>query len=338
MFEQKFQDLDFKSAGENLTTLNYHKFLIGQSYYPSMKNINYHGISTNISNFILNYEVQFRNGTYFSETLTNVAWKPPYYTTTWLSWGRRIVKCFGLEVTDKDVFFVRFYVKREIFPNMTRKNNGGFAVLFHYPNQFLASFKTVRRQWPKRDGNKNHYLTFNLKGMNVNVQRYKKTRRNCIANWRNYDNITLANHLRKVGCSTPDQITNDTWSTCESKEKIKAARLLLSSMNLLPCREIVSIDYDVGDSVWNKVHISNGKSWNNWICFVYRILNPHFTITRQRKDVDIQTLIGYIGGYIGIFTGFALIQIPDYLYLAFMYAKRFILNCREKTRNQTKDM
>ena len=29
--------------------------------------------------------------------------------------------------------------------------NGGFAVLFHYPNQILASLQTVKRTWIKRD-------------------------------------------------------------------------------------------------------------------------------------------------------------------------------------------
>ena len=62
------------------------------------------------------------------ETHENVAWKPPYYTFTWISWDR-IVKCFGLEITNKDVYYIRLFVKREIFPNLIRNSDGGFAVL-----------------------------------------------------------------------------------------------------------------------------------------------------------------------------------------------------------------
>ena len=67
---------------------------------------------------------------------------------------------------------------------------------------------------------------------------------------------------------------------------------------------------------------------------MFRILNPSFTVTRQRKDVDLQTLIGYIGGYIGIFTGFAIAQIPDYMYVANMSLKSLIPDYREKKENK----
>ena len=336
-FKQTFENFHLKSHSTNLSALDYRNFLIGERYHPSMKKIDYHGVSTNISDFTLEYDIEFRNGTYLVGASTPIGSKPLYYTASWISWGRNIVKCFGLEIIDKDVYYIRLYVKREIFPNMTRDSNGGFAVLFHYPNQFSASFKTLRRQWPNRDASSNHYMSFNLKGMYVNIQRYKKNQRNCIEDWKNFDKIILQKHLQKVGCKTPDQITNGTWPICSSGEKMKTARLRLNSLKLRPCREIISIDYDMGESDDNIDYapIVNGKRWNNWISFVYRILNPHFTVTRQRKDVDIQTLIGYIGGYIGIFTGFALAQIPDYLYSAIIYAKMWILNSKEKKKNHT---
>ena len=327
-FKQTFQALQSKYPDKNLSEFNYNNILIGKQYHPLVTEIDYHSVSTNISDFILGYDVEFRNGTSFTATLRNIAWKPPYYTTTWDSWGR-IVKCFGLEITEKEVYYVRLFVKREIFPNMTRNSNGGFAVLFHYPNQVLASIKTVRRQWMKRDASTNFYMSFNLKGMGVHIQRHRKNRHNCVENWKNYDSIIMANHLRRVGCKTPDQIANDTLSVCNTKEKMKEARLHLNRLRLRPCREIVSIDSDMGES-----DSTTKKLWKNWISFVFRILNPSFTVTKQRKDVDLQTLIGYIGGYIGIFTGFAIAQIPDYMYVALMSFKSLIFDYRDKKENK----
>ena len=166
-------------------------------------------------------------------------------------------------------------------------------------------------------------------GMGVHIQRHRMNRRNCVENWKKYDNIIMATHLRRVGCKTPDQIANDTLSVCNTKEKMKAARHHLNRLSLRPCREIVSIDYDMGES-----ESATGKPWKNWISFVFRILNPSFTVTRQRKDVDLQTLIGYIGGYIGIFTGFAIAQIPDYMYVALISLKSLIPDYREKKENK----
>ena len=179
-------------------------------------------------------------------------------------------------------------------------------------------------------------MSFNLKGMEVNIERYKKNRNNCIENWKNYDNITLENHLRNVGCKTPDQITSDAWPVCNGKEKMKSARLRLHDEKIRPCREIESIDYDFGESErsLNVVPLVNGRPWKNWICFVYRILNPRFKVIVQRKDVDFQTLVGYIGGYIGIFTGFAITQIPDYIHSVTIIVKRMLQLHRDTNMNR----
>ena len=313
-FNQSFENSYFKKWGSHLRGTDYIEFLFGRYFDYAMTKIDYSSVTTNISDYVLFYQVEYRNGTFIGYTIEDIAWKPLYYTLTWNSWGV-FVKCFGLEITDKDVYDIRLYMKREVFPDKIRNANGGFAVLFHYPNQILASLQTVKRQWIKRDDRTNHYMSFGLKRVDVNVQRYKRSQQNCIPDWKNYDNITLERHLEKVGCKTPDQITNNTWSVCSSKEKMKEARLAFNTINIRPCIEIETIEYDIGDSEdygGKSPELKFGdKHWKNWICFVYRILNPRFRVISQEKEVDIQTLIGYIGGYIGIFTGFALIQIPD---------------------------
>ena len=332
-FKQSFRDKTFKILGKNISGSNYNEFLFGRYFSDDMLNVNYDQVSTNISDFILSYVVEFRNGTQVS-TLKNIAWKKPYHSFTWNSWGS-LVKCFGFEITDPNFFFMRVYLKREIFENRIRYNDGGFAVLFHYPNQVLASMQTVKRQWVKRDNATNHHMSFNLKGMDVNIRRYKKGEHNCIHNWKNYDNITLQRHLDYVGCKTPDLITNDTWPICTNKEKMHKARLKLNSQNLEPCRGVESVDYDMGESEEledaPKGKHFHGQYWEDWIIIIFRILNPRFKVILQKKDVDFQTLIGYVGGYIGIFTGFAIAQLPDLMLTALLFAKKWYLSSQHGT-------
>ena len=261
-FEQPFNEKLFQEFGNNISGSNYKNFLFGKYFDDEMTKINYASVTTNITDFILGYEVEFRNGTKVHDTITNIGWKELYYTFTWNSWGT-FVKCFCLEITNKHLYFVRVFLKREIFPGSVRNSNGRFAVLFHYPNQVLASMQTVKRQWIKRENSTNHYMSFNLKGLDVNMQRYKKHRNNCILNWKNYDNITLENHLNKVGCKTPDQISNDSWSICTSQRKMIEARLPLNSNNVRPCKEVESIDYDMGETEWKSVKRFQGQYWNN---------------------------------------------------------------------------
>ena len=64
------------------------------------------------------------------------------------------------------------------------------------------------------------------------------------------------------------------------------------------------------------------KDWNNWFSIVIRFLNPRFKLTVQKKEVDFQSLIGYVGGYIGLFMGFTVAEIPEVIMTTFIYIKR----------------
>ena len=141
----------------------------------------------------------------------------------------------------------------------------------------------------------------------------------------------MEHHLSRIGCKTPDQITNASWPVCKNKSAMKEARIHLNRIKNRPCREVESIDYDMGESV-TRTNITNfrGKFCDHWICFVLRILNPRFKVILQKKGVDIQTLIGYIGGYIGIFTGFALAHVPEYMLSAFVFAKRHFVSLNKR--------
>ena len=132
-----------------------------------------------------------------------------------------------------------------------------------------------------------------MNGVETTSLRYKSYKNNCILDWKSYDQITLEDHLRAVGCKTPDQITDSPWPVCSSNEMMKKARIPLVNDKIRPCRSVESVSYKV-----------------------IRILNPRFKETIQYTAVDIETLVGYIGGYIGILTGFALIQIPDQMQVA----------------------
>ena len=134
---------------------------------------------------------------------------------TWVSWGN-LVKCFGIQIVDHNVFFLRVYMRRDIFPNRIRPGGGGFSVLLHYPNQLMASMHTVMRQWARRDPISNYWMSFNVKNMYAGMYRFKGDKKGCIRNWRNYDHIIMEEHLKSVGCKTPDQIINSTWPLCKS--------------------------------------------------------------------------------------------------------------------------
>ena len=53
------------------------------------------------------------------------------------------------------------------------------------------------------------------------------------------------------------------------------------------------------------------------------------------RAIDIQDLIGNVGGYIGLFLGYSFLQIPEFMILVYLRAKRWFAKIREgRDQNQ----
>jgi len=321
-FKQSFSKNSITESGFSFNGLNYEKYLKGEYFDDSMSKIDYDSVSTNLSSFVISYQVKYNNGSEVWDTTSNISWKKPYHTASWNSWGSDIVKCFGLEITDKNVFNLGIIIKRDIFPGRIRQHDRGFAVLLHYPNQILVSISTVLRQWTRRNRSTNYWMDFNVKGMEVSVNRFKPRSGNCIPQWNNFDEMSLEDHIKSVGCRTPYQPKTYRLPVCNSTEKMKKAQTFLDTKRIHPCREITHIDYQMVEADQGNTRIyAQGKKWRYWFGVVLRFLNYRFKKIITKKEVDFQSLVGYIGGYMGMFMGFALAQIPEVIYTSFKCAK-----------------
>lgn len=323
-FEQSFEDKVFEKLGYKVKGSDYKSFLSGdnstqnmtQVDYGKMTQIDYDSVTTNISDYIISYGVLFKNRTRVCDTRSHLAWKPPYETHSWNSWGS-FVKCFSFEITNRNVYNLNIYMLRDIFPDGIRPHAGGFVVLFHYPNQILSSIHSMTRNWGIRNEETDYWIDLDIKGMDVVVHRYKRNVENCIQNWQNYDNIALEKLIKAVGCKAPYHKTKQKWPICDSSDKMKKViNHELRNYGMVPCREIGNIHYQVSDANYDRsVPLSElqGKPRERWFSIGWTFLNFNFVKTISKKEVDLQSLIGWIGGYIGIFTGFALTQIPEIL-------------------------
>ena len=113
-FEQSFEDESFKNLRANTTGDMYKKFLLGEYFRDDLRSINYSQVTSKISDYILAYSFTYRNGTHIRGATQNISWKNPYHTYSWESWGR-FVKCFGIEITDKELYHLSIYMDRTLF-------------------------------------------------------------------------------------------------------------------------------------------------------------------------------------------------------------------------------
>ena len=325
-FEQSFENISFPEMGEGVNIARYSNHLGGKYFDKRFTGIDYYTVSMNISEFIIGYDVEFINGTRFKHSNYNVSFNRPYHTYSFASWGR-IVKCFGLEITDSEVAGIAIHFKRDIFPNMMRPQQGGFVTLVHYPGQMIKSGRTEKKVWDKRDNLTDFKMAFSVKWMEANIHRYKSRSDNCIKSWTRYDNIMIQNHINKVGCKSPLFGSEYNGTVCMNKDDHKKARFRFSSIRKLkpPCQEIASVDYTTADEVIDENEKNKkflGKYLKSYVTMKLRIPASQYKAIVQKKAVDFQSLIGYIGGYIGIFTGFALAQAPDLIVTIVIFARK----------------
>ena len=321
-FNQSFEDSTFARLGLNVTGHNYVKFLVGYHFDKSMLDIKYDDVTTNLSDYMIFYGLAFTNGTTlnnFDKERPNNAWKV-YSSFSWVNWGR-FVKCFTLEVTDVNVEVVSWVFDRSIFPNGIRPRVKEFSVVFHYPNQILDSINTITRQWSPKTEDQNYYMDFNVLGMNVFRQRYKPKLDNCIKDWRNYDAIMQEKHIHKIGCKAPYQKTIHDWPICDSQEKMRETMYPIQRGLTSPCRTVENIDVqkietdavNLGpEQQFHKMEI-HGKYWKQWFGVTYSFFSDKFTMKINKKEMDFESLVGYIGGYVGLFAGFAVAELPGML-------------------------
>ena len=129
----------------------------------------------------------------------------------------------------------------------------------------------------------------------MEVLRRRNKGTSCVNDWEYYDDFVLSSHLERAGCNNPYQTGNNI--TCATQKQIVGARYefadVTNSYNV-PCQEMSNIVYDYQKVVYNTTNAG----------FNFRVIYPEkMKIISQARSVDFHTLIGNIGGYIGLFLG-----------------------------------
>ena len=64
------------------------------------------------------------------------------------------------------------------------------------------------------------------------------------------------------------------------------------------------------------------QTQSGWFSTVLRILDPAVKTTINKREMDIQSFVAYAGGYIGLFMGFSLAEIPEVLFYTLFYYRK----------------
>ena len=139
-------------------------------------------------------------------------------------------------------------------------------------------------------------MGFDIRSVEI-LKRRNKRKEPCMKEWKYLDELSLKRHIEGIGCTAPYQEPYKQFPVCSTKKKIKESKYELSNIrnkyNYPPCQGMSKIDFELMDGFPPIDDL-----------FMFTIVYPEqVKIITQSRAVDGHSLIGNIGGYIGLFLG-----------------------------------
>ena len=291
-----FIDSKLKEYDETLTREKYLKILKGEIPFDGENTINFDDVSIDLRDFCQVGIVKFRNG-------SEIAIEQPESLQGFLQvthsgfYAGGFIKCLGFKSNFTNIRSISLVFNSSMYPNGIRPSSKvSTYVALHLPNKLSLTGNSMKISWPKRNEKKRYFMSFDLQQLDILKRRNK--RYNPCTDDQNFDQIILDEHLENVGCKASYHRTNKSLKVCDSEERMKKAQFdfYLNEKPKKACTSAstLSFTYDECD-----VHDSNISD-----LFSVALFYPsEYKEIIMKKEIDLHTLIGNAGAYIGLFLG-----------------------------------
>ena len=326
-FLNPFKEALLKDVEGGINGNTYTSFLLGRHWNESLLNINFERVTYHLQDYIVSAMA------YYSidpEQLHNIEIKSidEYTFPTFLG----MYKCisFNMPNENKDrIILASITIRNSIFPNGSRPRRDRFLVMFHYPNQSFRNVIASKWIWPQRNdvsSNTSYLDTFCLKSMEV-LHRRNKFHDHCEYR-HNFDDELTTKIMLNVGCVPPYWNSNQNLPRCKSKEQLNSFYNIVynishgysveSKYTLQPCVDLQKLVFDFEEQEEDieqmgycapQEKILQNESYTT-ICTGF--LESNFKEIKKVRAFGIESLVGNVGGYVGLFLGFSIIQLPTF--------------------------
>ena len=315
----------------------YANFMDGEYWNDRMIDVNYEKVTLNISDYVLGFvsktpawtawipygdEYIIYDHTKNIQTLKNGSistydWIPKMYT----SYAGSVQKCMTVDIPftqGKKVWTFAAVFNSIIFPNRTRPAYYEFGIKVHYPGQ-LSRPPIQKYVWKSRENKtsdtsgKNEYLTMKFKLQKLEVIRHRETSTEpCNKNWKEDDETMLRQKIKRIGCKPSYLKVSSDYPTCKSQKHMKMFTTFNLSHYHPPCVSIQKILYayeeydDLEDWTYGWMNETN-----DIFEVILEFMGDTYMEIEQVRSYGFQDVVGDIGGYLGLFLGFSLLQIPQ---------------------------
>ena len=317
-----------RSYGKELNASSYLSHLIGSFENDEMHNISYNDVTKSLLGHLV-YAKAFDS--YDADEMIGIKLERIHEISFPLSNMRQMARCITFDLPNtgsNKLQFVSIAIRQKIFPNQIRPNVGNLFVCIHHPNKFYRPIIAAKYNWPKRNKNdSNHYaMEFSIKSMEV-LHRRDKTSEPC-QEYNNYDDVFKEKLVEKIGCYPPYWSYDGKIPRCRTSEKLKmftkailkaiTGILDISEFIAQPCIDLRKLmfdyeEFEVSSEEMKQVLPKMNTSHENRLMVInLSFLDPYLKVIKQTRSFGIESLIGNIGGYMGLLLGVSIIQLPRF--------------------------
>ena len=336
-----FDDSKLTKLGYNSTS--YSDFLSGKYWVDEMYDIDFDHVTFDIEDYLEAISItSSKNHTIYKHCSSNFqtilqelmgykcednSEEKPFYN----SFKNHQTKCFSTNIPfdqNNKVQNLRLFVKSSVFPKTLHEDfkfDKNFGVFVHYPQQFFRS--PIHKLYQKIQ-NDSILSVLNFKVVNMEVLRRRNKQQQQCNDHRNDDEKILEKMISVVGCKPPHWDIDTKEKRCSKPGKMQMFGQPfvqwipnVPSMQILddlppPCQDILEIHYEYSETKWDKAEFAGLDVETDF--FEVNLAFPSSTYKEiiHVKEYDADSLVGYVGGYIGMFLGLGLLQVPELLYSA----------------------
>ena len=235
-------------------------------------------------------------------------------------------KCFGIDIPFVEKQWISFLM---LSLNVTAfwanpSNSRYFRIMSHYPNQNMVtefnSFEGLALYFSKDDKTFVRRMSYNVAVVQVDVvKRRNKLSEKCNPDWKNHDQFILNEIIREVGCQPFYLPPIPNHRICKTKKEHHAFDFITRAIknqthpHIKPCKKIEKIFYD---SEWTYEEkdmetIIPAEEMETPFYLQLVFQGNTYKIIEHVKDYTFQTLIGTVGGYVGMFLGYSFLDMPS---------------------------
>ena len=294
----------FWSSSGNISATEYEEYINGKKIFrEEYTKIDFYDVTLDIFEYVEHIHIYMRNQIIPEPLICQKLDDCPYvrfknsFDGFFNGW---ITRCFGFDVNSKMVNNVNsLYVlfKKDLnimLDRFSKYGSGQIFLVLNYPGQMLKNPGVWKSIW--KNGNDSNGLLSVKVSINEILRRRNKRKDPCFVDWTHFDDTVLKTHHDAVGCSPPYHKSSK--PVCTLQKEIMDSRYELNEIRNRyippPCEEMSSIAFSAE-------HLEISKNSKN---FEFYYNYPDKTkVIQQVKAVDFQTLIGNIGGYIGLLLG-----------------------------------